>query len=231
MAIIMVKNLLYFPQFEVVYINNPKAGCTTLKRSLSRATKDEVSGGKFHSWIAREYGMASSDYSKLPTAVPILFVSRDPIKRAVSGFYNKIFGNWKSGPERQRIRQPLLQELGKASDEAISFDEFLDYLQVKILDEGVAIDPHFGLQITNLEAAGLQPTLMFKLETLGEDLAALNSQRSTQIELSGHYNSTNYRNGKKPMPDDNQLKRLCTIFEEDLKRFNYLHTYAEYLDP
>lgn len=223
----MNADLLYFPQFEVVYINNPKAGCSSLKRSLSRVTPDQVSGAEFHPWVAQEYGISSSDYSKLPDAVPILFVSRDPIKRAISGYHDKIFVKWQDGTKTQRFRQRILQELGKGPDEAISFDEFLDYLQLKNLDDGEAIDPHFRKQTTILQAAGLQPTHVFKLETLDKDLATLNSQRSIQIELSGHYNRTKR---KKLTPDDNQLKRLCTIFEEDLKRFNYVDTYAEYLD-
>ena len=227
----MTTNLFYFPHFEVVYINNPKAACTTLKRSLSRTKEDEISGGKFHKWVAQEYGMDSSDYSKLPTAVPILFISRDPVKRAVSGYLDKIFGTWTGGESRQRIKQKLTKELGKEPDDAISFDEYLDYLQLKILDEGRAINQHFGLQITNLEAVGLQPTHVFKLETLNGDLAALNSQRSTQIEICGHYNRTKNNKNRKLTLDDSQLKRLCTIFEQDLKRFNYADSYTEYLAP
>lgn len=211
-------NTMYFPDLQLVYINNPKAGCTTLKRSFTGNT--DMSAKEFHSWVHANFGVQQTQAEELKRkGVPVIFVARNPISRALSGFNNKLLSPW--GLKEKKLKRRILHEMGRSHQDTLTLDDFIDYLQDSILVSKQRINPHFDLQSANMRHSSLEPSHIFKLEELDDVWPEINRLTARKVELAPRANVT-LKDGYRPSDlTEAQRAKLEETFAEDVKLFGY----------
>lgn len=211
-------SMLYFPDLELAYINNPKAGCTTIKRSFSGNT--DLSEKEFHAWVDANFGMQQAQAEELKRkGVPVIFVARNPISRALSGFNNKLLSP--GTHKKRRLKRQILLRMDRSPHDTLTLDDFIDYMHRSILFSKYPINAHFGLQSTNLRRSGLEPSHIFKLEELDDAWPEINQLAARKVELAPRENVTT-KDGYKPSDlTEAQIAKLEETFAEDIKRFGY----------
>lgn len=209
---------LYFPDLELAYINNPKAGCTTLKRSFTGNT--DLSEKEFHNWVHANFGVQQAQAEELKhKAVPVIFVARNPIARALSGFNNKLLSPWTQ--KKRKLKRQILLWMDRSPDDTLTLDEFIDYMHSSILFSKYPINAHFDLQSANMRRSSLEASHIFKLEDLDDAWPAINQLTARKVELAPRANVTT-KDGYKPRDlTEAQRAKLEETFAEDIKRFGY----------
>ena len=207
--------ILWTPHMPVIYVNNPKSGCSTIKHSLKAAE-------------AREYEKSGKDFkrSKSPHAEDdcltriglriskcsrrfIISCVRNPYTRALSCFLDKI--------ERKVPRTPrALRDLRNRGVE--SFEQYLFELsRLNPRD----LDPHFRPQHINLNFPNISYDRVFFLENtnpLNRFLVQLSP--GFQLEtFAPHSRSSNSR--IRSYYTDRSAELVRSIYANDFLSFGY----------
>lgn len=218
-----IKNCLYFPKHGVVYINNPKAGCTTFKRALSGDY--ETNGSDFHADCDKKYLI--EDFSVLEPGTPTIFISRDPVKRFHSCYQNKVkrilyeetMGKAKALPMRKRrLVKTIRNELNLPRRSFISMDMFIEFVrhELKTVDPN-KINGHYRPQTDTIRLAGGQPHFIGRLEDMPELWDRLQSKLNFSAPIA---ESMNVSKWKEPLQAP-QIEAIKHLYAEDIEVLNY----------
>lgn len=162
--------LWWTPQLPIVYVNNPKCGCSTVKNSLKQAQACRFRREGHHGFELLNDPHVADDCLKrwgikeLMRGGQRLVIScaRNPYARALSAYLDKV----ESGDITQ------YRELGGRRPDG--FEAFLD---VVAGTEPASLDPHFGSQHINLGLPEVAYDAIFYLEN------AASLQRALQRAL------------------------------------------------
>ena len=215
-----IKNCLYFPKHGVVYINNPKAGCTTFKRALSG---DYVTNGRdFHADCDKKYLI--EDSSVIEPGTPTIFISRDPVNRFHSCYINKIkrlvnaetMG--KANKRNLKLVERIRKELNLPHRSFISMDMFIEFVrhELKTVDAN-EINGHYRPQTDNIRLAGGQPHFIGRLEDMPELWDRLQSKFNFSAPIAGSMNVSKW---KQPL-EAPQIEAIKHLYAEDIEVLNY----------
>ena len=167
------KSCHYFPKHGVVYINNPKAACTTINRAL---TGDyETSSRDFH--LKCKINHAVYNKGEIPAATPCIFISRDPVSRFLScytdkvrgGLYNEIDHGQTQITDDKRVLlvRGIRSELNLPDGSPISIDEFIEYVHRQFVKYGTnQVNPHYRPQTDILNQASVRANFIGRLEDM-----------------------------------------------------------------
>ena len=218
-----IKGCLYFPKHGVVYINNPKAGCTTFKRALSGDY--ETNGRDFHSDCDKKYLI--EDFSLLKLGTPTIFISRDPVKRFHSCYQDKIkrilyaesIKRDKELPKPNRqIVKKIRELLNLPNRSYISMDMFIEFVrhEFKTVEAG-KINEHYRPQVDIIRLAGGQPHFIGRLEDMPELWDRLQSKFNFSAPIAESMNVSKW----KPPLQAPQIEAIKHLYAEDIEVLNY----------
>lgn len=198
------------PGFPILYVNNPKCGCSTIKTCLKTVQADAYvkEGRNFHlsqSPHAADDCLRRSGFP-IETCQERYVIScvRNPFARALSGYLDKVEG-----------KDPL--PYGEFRGRAVrSFD---DYLRALVKYSPVIMDMHFRPQSTNLDYPRLTYDAIFYLEHLS-CMARYLSRIVPGFELRTH--APHSRNSSE------KLRQYYTDFSVELVREIYAQDFASF---
>lgn len=205
-------NILWTPHIPVIYVNNPKSGCSTIKHSLKAAEAREYrkSGEDFkrsksphtEDDCLKRNGLSSSSCSQRF----LISCVRNPYTRALSCYLDKI--ETKSPRTLRALRNRGVE----------SFEEYLlDLVRLSQRD----MNPHFRPQHINLNFPNITYDRVFFLENtnpLNRFLVQLSP--GFQLEtFAPHSRSSNSR--IRSHYTDRSAELVRSIYANDFLRFGY----------
>jgi hypothetical protein len=200
------------PDFPVVYISNPKCGCSTVKHSL-KAAQAQVYARSGRTFVRAEDPHIKDDCLRLSWLAPracrqryLISTVRNPFTRALSGFLDKV----------GRPGTVLLPEFGYRR-----VDDFESYLQALARCDPINTNSHFRPQHVNLDYPRVGYDGIFFLE----NLSALPHYLSTicpefQLETFAPH-SRGARSKLAEHYTDRAVDLVRDIFAKDFELFGY----------
>lgn len=196
------------PQDNYLYLNNAKAGCSSIKLSLflrhldneGRPPPKEIRGDMIHG-----SGFWTRNFVQAIESRPFTFsVVRNPFARALSSYQTKIArNNFRLFPRFcQRYRLPASRK-----------PSFIDFLRCLDRDDETVMDQHWRPQVQNLFVGSLPIDMVLRLETLSQNTPALESRIG--FEFKGGVRNQREPSAKTP------LAELFTPEAEDIVRRVY----------
>ena len=213
----MGNHIVLCPKFNTIYIQNEKAGCSTIKLLLHRAqTGDwtEVSGS-IHSQhdlpFPRDVGWPSVlDMLMTGSAFRFTFV-RHPIDRLISAYSDKIA---RIRPMRVHIQQLL--GMPEDPDTLVPFDMFMAAL---VVQEPLQMDPHWRPQHLNIMHGVIEHDFIGRLENFDHDMSVVKQRAGlpdVPIEVRNQQPRVDV------FADRRYLKRVAEkIYAKDFELFGY----------
>ncbi len=203
------------PDHDIAYMPTPKVGCSSLKLLFERIYRDDphFKVGNVHTnrTVPRplKVGWDVMHRKMRDGSLYGFGIARDPIKRAVSGYCNK-------------LKMPKFQEefnaiLGRDDPQAeVSFDQFIEALERQ---DPHAMNPHWRPQHSVMMVDVIQYDHIGKLETMDADMAIIKAA-SKLPNLPVPYKNK----GRKSTTFDvtpAQKARLEQIYAQDFETFGY----------
>jgi Sulfotransferase family len=164
----MVRYLLPVPEHGIIYVKNPKAGCSTILMWLDRLHTGEydVELGDIHQNnrlpTVRDVGRSAVVRMLSGRAYRFSFV-RHPLRRFESVYWDKMVYNLK-----WRKNVPAALGLDLSPDTIVSFEQFLSIVEEQ--DPVSEMDPHWRPQHINLMHPLVSYDHLGRLESFATDL-------------------------------------------------------------
>lgn len=188
--------VLWAEHLPVSYLQNAKAGCSTVQLTLERDGP------------VREFGPSDSVSALL--ARPTFSVVRNPYARALSCYLQKVAPNPKRRNERTRER--LVSVGGLDGSREISFSTFLD-----VAERFPLADRHWAPQWLNL-VQPVAPVRVFYLERLAELSAFLTE---CGLGLNSYADDRVNAASQMDLYDSTSLERVRRLYADDFAMFGY----------
>ncbi|MFT4084319.1 MAG: sulfotransferase family protein [Nocardioides sp.] len=213
--------LYALPECGLVYVKNPKAGCSTLLLWLSRlhSCDDTFAPRDIHrnglipppaeiGWPVVLRMLAGGAYR-------FTFV-RDPLTRLESAYFDKVVKA--SNPRwRNQVRRSLGQELDGGPRP--SFEEFLTAAERQ--DPVAEMDPHWRPQHINLMHPDVTYDHIGRLESFADDLAVIRSAVGIR-EIPVTYRNQGTRPTSSVYDDRPDLvRRVRALYAADIELYGY----------
>ncbi len=200
------------PGLPLVYISNPKCGCSTIKHSLKGAQADIYAGSGKHFERVDEPHIGDDCLKQAwlsPTGCRqryLISCVRNPFTRALSGFLDKV-----NEPDAAPLREFRYRRL----------DDFEAYLQALAKCDPVYTNSHFRPQRVNLDYPRVSYDAIFFLENLAA-LPRYLSAICPDFKLKTF--APHSRAARSKLPEyytDRAVDMVRDLFAEDFELFGY----------
>ncbi len=217
------RSLIYDQTADLVYLNNPKAACSTIKatfmRGLAARRGITLEGAALTAHVHGKSDLRSDHFHRItPGRTRVFTVVRNPYTRILSAYLDKIVR-----PDPGNItRRRMALQFGLAPDDTPDLARFLRM----IAQPGRLLDPHFAPQVANtLPAAfGAEVHAFENLPNLAPMLS----------DLMGAPIQTRQRHATGAAPEaltDEAAELIATLYAEDFDTFGYSRDPARRLLP
>lgn len=177
----LARSLHMSQRFNVLYVNNPKVACSSIKLTMQKAELDDDSytpKTSVHEHATSPlltYPEINVETALRESAFTFSFV-RNPFDRLISAYQNKIVVPQKNG----RLRE----HAGFAKDYCPTFEEFV--LSICSHDP-TAMNPHWRPQALNLSIGLISYDFIGKMETFDADWAVVSHKTNLpkQVSIAG----------------------------------------------
>ena len=219
-----VSTIRYVPGLRLLYLNNPKAACTQVKTLLWRA-EDRRTGRTTFAGNVHGANLPGDPMLRhlSPTpevgSVASFSIIRNPFRRALSAYHNKIAPKLRGGRPRPRNTGAAFEErYGLEPGQHISFTQFLRLLAV---DAPEGRDPHFCPQTVNLLAGYAPPGLLFRLEDMATANAWLTEQVGAPLDSEARNASRAGEEFAEAYSDPLAVSLVRELYGDDFAAFGY----------
>ena len=240
----LIGKTLFDPERKVIMDWSGKAGCTVGAMMFFRHMGILEEARTYHPWIHQF--RKEVFYERFPATVQDLLsrkntlfkIVRNPFTRVISSLRNKV-----RVPGKNR---KIFETLGLESIDTITFRQFVTFLEST--DLRIKCDVHYREQVQDYELLKLRHPIVCQLESLTDDIAALNRRFGFDFDLAGlsseHHAEKNPEwagfAGDQPwqsftdgLPDyrffyDPDLrKRVAQLYRRDLEAYGYSFPWPE----
>ncbi|RMB04784.1 sulfotransferase family 2 domain-containing protein [Eilatimonas milleporae] len=225
---LIIHPLLHAPPLPVVYANNPKVGCTSIKTALWKASARLLGRGNtdvedIHDLKAGIFvpDLLSAAEEIRVRAVEQSFwfsVVRNPFHRILSAYLDKVDGDTDPIIKGYLCRRFDLDP-GTVSLETLSFEKFLELIST---EEPVLIDPHFRPQYMNLLLPYARYDFIGRMENMQAVRNTLDGQSIFVEKIDGHRTAAAEKAERYYTPHTVELVRH--LFARDFQVFGYCDT-------
>ena len=214
-------SLRYAAPLNIVYANNPKCACSTIKTSLWKKM-DQLAGTEtFHPSRVHSQApflntakMEPAQFQEFLSATTFSVV-RNPFRRALSAYLDKVGADRKD----QRIWKWLCNRYGLRPDLTSNAFSFKDFLSLINADNPMAIEPHFRPQYLNLFWRHMRWDTAARLET-GTEMTAFLSERGIAVETVDHHKTSAARRTGEFF-DAETIDLTRQLYQHDFEYFGY----------
>ncbi|PQO21818.1 hypothetical protein C2I36_16335 [Rhodobacteraceae bacterium WD3A24] len=198
----------------VVYLNNPKAGCSTVKASLWQVF-GQLPEGNVHPLEGSPFSNEITDAEWMADAFIFTFV-RNPFVRIVSCYIEKILGR------KDNVWKFLERRHGLNMDDPLSFDSFVECVSA---DPPHLHDPHWRPQTLNTLTCQVTPNFVGAVENMNNELprvlAYLSAGQKTNMILRNKHRTGATQRWQTFLCDSGTVSRIQQIYGEDFATFGY----------
>jgi len=202
---------------NIIYLNNPKVGCSTIKTNLWNilAPGTLEASANVHNIKKSPFSNTMTPRSWITSANIFTFV-RNPFTRAVSAYMNKI------QRKNDDSWSKFSDQYGLAKDSTISFATFIDIIANNPVE---TLDPHWRPQHVNLMYPFIQPNFIGYLEDMDAQLPQvlsryLNTQIADTPRRSVHKTAANEK-FQTFFDDPGVVRMFMDLFGPDFTYFGY----------
>ena len=204
-------NIASDKDLSINYIYSPKVACSTVKATLLR--DDSMPHGPFEIKFCEGNIILNN---------PFFCITRNPYKRALSGYFNKIF----SGKDTV-VWPAFYKKYNLDKNKPPTFTEFLEILNSD--KKKHLFDPHFRPQYLLCNAKYIKPFFIGRIERFSEIEDFLNKNNFEVITWSPHSQKNKYRDFKF---SKRQIKLINNIYKKDFLLYDYdLNPLSQYIPP
>lgn len=214
---------LYFPKHGIVYINNPKAGCSTIKRAL---TGDyETISRYFHERCHEKHLV--SNLRKIKKDTPIIFIGRNPVTRFHSCFQDRIASTLHRDsigeknlmkPARMDIINAIRSEFNLPDRTPINIEMFIEFVRHEFeSNKAASVNEHYRPQHLIIQQTRTTPDFVGRLEDMPDLWEELQSKYSFSAPIK---RSVNVSKWKKTLTSS-QISAIQQIYAADMDFLNY----------
>lgn len=214
------RQLCYVPGSGLIYLQNPKVCCTSIRESLWRRA-DVLSGRKTYAgnpYLAKDSpfcrGLASIEASGLDAflASSVFSVVRNPYSRVLSAYLDKVASPARDG----RVWRPFAARYGWNTD---GVPTLADVLAALAGDDALAVDQHFRPQYLNLLHPWAGPGFVGRLERMDEVDTYLRERRVALGHAASHGKNAAEKLAAYFGPAEAKL--AATIYAQDFEIYGY----------
>ncbi len=217
------ENVRASKNLNLVYLNNAKSGCTTVKEWLETASGGRIKELKkdYHNEenVSFVHSLKKVDWIEDAT---VFSVVRHPLDRLVSGYENKILNPNKTN----NVRMGFCRRYGLDHEAEISFPTFLESIASDPFPH--ELNPHWRPQHANLVFPFIVPNYICRLENLADDFSNfLQSIGKSHLGIPGHLHKRRSSGPEKMMrlrkyfADKEIMSLACDIYKIDFRAFSY----------
>ena len=142
----------FVPDRHIVYLNNAKVACSSVKKALWQGVRPNTFGGNPHDRQLAPFSRTLEDIAHdLDSfgASQFFTVVRNPYSRILSAYLDKVSSVTADGEEKKRdasVWHPFCRRYRLSSDATLSFGEFLNRITA---EDPSTLDQHFAPQFFN----------------------------------------------------------------------------------
>lgn len=202
---------------NIVYLNNPKVGCSSVKDNLWRAVSPDTHSEQadVHDLDASPFENVLAGQDWISDANVFSFV-RNPFSRIVSAYLNKIAGR------EPGVWDWFIQRYDLKEDAEVSFVEFLSIIQKDAVE---LLDPHWRPQHLNIMYPFIRPNIVGHLENMDDELPMVIS-KYLSVEMKKATRKVAHKTNAKSLvseffEDPKAYKITKKVFEKDFEYFGY----------
>ena len=213
-------SIFYVPAVGCVYLNNPKAGCSTVLTSLWRA-HDKLLG--IDTFRSTPHRTEQSPFIREPPALTAFIdelrearwfsVVRNPYTRVLSAYLDKFLGD-----RDPNVLRPFRVRYGWPAEREPTFSEFL---RIIVEDGPETLDPHFRPQTHLLLLPYTPIDFVGHVERMHEAEQWMN-QMCSEIQVRDHRPHATGANSKlQEHYDTTTVELVQRLYEDDFATFGY----------
>jgi len=213
----IIARLRFIPDLKLLYVNNPKVACSTIKKALwiGAAPETFVEGMSPHNKVASPYLPSLEDlYVKRTQVVAAtkFTVVRNPFARILSAYLDKV-----GRTDRDtNVFHPFARRFGISGEERLTFTQFLELIAT---EEPSYLDDHFAPQYVTTMYDFCPLDFIGRMEELEEVWAFLGKR---QIAISEHRpHATNAAGLLATHYGPREIDIVTTYFDRDFELFGY----------
>ena len=225
---LIIHPLLHAPPLPVVYANNPKVGCTSIKTALWKASARLLDRGDtdvedIHDLKAGIFVpdlLAAAEEIRVRAAEQSFWFSvvRNPFHRILSAYLDKVAGDTDPVIKGYLCRRFDLDP-GAVNLETLSFEKFLELIST---EEAVLIDVHFRPQYMNLLLPYAHYDFIGRMENMHEVRETLGGKNIFIEKVDDHRTAATEKVERYYTPYAVELVRR--MFALDFQVFGYCDT-------
>ena len=213
-------SLHYIPGAPIVYLNNAKVACSSVKKAIWLKWSPDTYGAvqnphdRLNAPFCRDIADISCHYNEMAAAA-MFTVVRNPYVRILSAYLDKI-GRTPTETRDSAVWFPFARRFRLSGDALPSFDEFLRMI---VSEDPSLLDQHFAPQYLNVLQPFATCDFVGHIERMSEVWAYLEKYGVTPQEHRPHQTMAsvlieNYYS-------DEQAAMLFEYFKEDFSTFGY----------
>ncbi len=212
----------YNDKFNLLYLNVPKSGCTTIKKAIfETSTGVKYSHNiQFKKTISGSFRVNRHALRSVTDDTFIFTVVRNPAVRLFSTYYDKVVGGKNGDP---RILKQIVDAFGETGE--VNFFEFIDFV-ASIPDNDR--NPHYQSLVGRTCIGSIDynyvgcledplSTFSYISNTLNYDFGFINSNSRKSHKVMDHFLTSE------------AYDRIYSIFKDDFEAFGYSSKYDERL--
>jgi hypothetical protein len=198
--------LLKCNNISLVYVNNPKVACSSIKLSILKE-KQLIHDNKIY-----------TNYSSV-LSCDFFSVVRNPFDRALSAYLNMVTVETDIWMSTMKLYCDIQGVSYSDVFKPVSFSKFLEVLNVISNSQPEKLNPHFRCQYFNLSPDVIKYQFIGRLDDM-ETVASYLNEKGIQLEnFTPH--RTNAKNKTKEYYEETEIQLARNIYNKDFDYFNF----------
>jgi hypothetical protein len=207
---------------KIIYIKNPKAGCSSVAHLLYQYDNHHFYEGDIHHAPSLQVTDQWKSVVDIPEDTVSFSTVRNPERRSVSAFFN--FFIEKNNPEQpEHLDRMELLGFSKKADNHYKFDVFLAYIEANFEYSVLKTDGHFRPQHINIGHGAVELSYISRLETLDADLKHISERVGVILSDLSKLSKgmSNQSSSGDFVPSATQKRQIEALYKKDYELYGY----------
>jgi len=207
---------------RLIYVKNPKAGCSTVAHLLYEYENGHMYEGDIHYAPILKVIEKWPHLRDIPEKTISFSTVRNPERRCVSGFFD--FFIKQQNPEAPKhLKDIEVFGFSLKADNHYRFDVYLDYVEAYFEYSMLRTDRHFRPQHINLGHREIELSYISRVETLDADLQHVAERAGVTFRTSDGISKRikNQSGSSQFVPSTSQRRKIEILYYKDYELYGY----------